>query len=397
MPEQYDEDRLAHAMRAGLQQQAAQAPDRLSRPLASRPGGRGRLMMIVAAATVSVVALPLAVLTLAEIPRDGSRDPAVADRAEPPTSVAGWRVESYGGIQVRVPPTWGWGGAWFHDPSAGGRVLDCGAAPFVVPGDPDYERVPQDSPYVGRPTMMTDACAVAGLARPPAQPAPQADSVWIGAAVKPGTETLPNGYVRETIRVAEPTRFGDGTVSVTSDDPVLRRRILATAEAVAVDDNGCRTDATWAEFPAGNLEDQVPASLSVCLYETFRGDTTLLWSERRSADDAREYVEQVAGTSATYDTNRLCTEQPDGQWLAIGAAHADGTTAWTAVTMGECAQILWHYPIQGGVESLAASPVIAATVAPWAAPAVRAYVVGPVGWFEYAGDDAPPTFRGNLG
>lgn len=398
MPEQYDDDRLGRIIRADLHQRASQAPDRLSRPVTSgRWSRRSGLLSVVAASAVLVVVvgIPLAGQVLDSTPTSGSGDPPASDRAAPPAHIDGWRVESYGGIQVRVPPNWGWGGAWFHDPTTGGKAMDCGAAPFVVPGDPDYETVPQDAPYVGRPMAMTDVCALVGQGDAPEPPDPQADSVWIGAAVPPGREDLGNGYVRETVQITAPTQFGNGTVSVTSDDPALREQILATAEAVEVDDNDCRADATWADFPAGRLEDGKPTSLSVCLYETYRGETTLIWSDRRPADAAREYIDQLSATSATYDPDRLCTKQPDGQWLAIGVAHADGTAAWSAVTMGNCAQILWQYRAVGDPESLAAAPVAPSTVAPWATPAVRAYVVGPVGWSEYGGEDG--VFRGMLG
>jgi hypothetical protein len=399
MPEQYDEDRLARIMRAGLHANADQAGDRLSRPVTSGHPPRTPWLLAVAAAVAVAVGVPLTFQALDGGGGGGGgdrRDQVVTDPAVPPAVPDDWRVESYGGIQVRVPPMWGWGGAWFHAPWEGDRVMDCGAVPHVVPGDPDDESAPEDSPYVGRPLMMSDVCSIVGLPNAPERPAPQADSVWIGAAVEPGTEDLGNGYVRETVRVREPTQFGDGTVSVTSDDPALRRQILATAVAVGVDAHGCRSDATWQEFPAGRIGDLEATSLSVCLYETYQGETTLIWSDRRSADDARQYVDQVEATSDTYDPMRFCTDQPDGQWLAVGAVAADGETAWTAVTMGGCAQILWHYQAEGDPESVAASPVNPETVAPWATPAVRAYVVGPVDWQEWA-DGGENFFRGYLG
>ena len=356
--------------------------------------GRGaRSWWGAALASAIVVAVGLTLQAVADDPdpRPGADAPRGAGSSV--TAPAGWRVESYGGIQVRVPAGWGWGGAWFHASWDDGSVTDCGAAPFVVPGDPSYESVPQDTPYVGRPVLMTDVCM--GVDGAPAR-APQADSVWIGAAVPAGSVDLGGGYVRETIRVTRPTPYGDGTVSVTTDDPELRRQILATAEAVDVDDHGCATGARWSDFPAGDLREGKPASLSVCLYDSQGSETTLLWSDRRAATEAVEYADQVEGSSALYDPDRFCTEEPEGQWMAIGVDHADGTTAWTAVVM-DCSQILWHYRAQGDPHALAASPLGERTVAPWAVPAVRAYVVGPTGWSEWSGSKGPSVFRGMLG
>ena len=268
--------------------------------------------------------------------------------------------------------------------------MDCGAAPFVVPGSDDYEFVPQDTPYVGRPLMMTDACSIPGLPNGPGETPPPADSVWLGAEVEPGRVELGDGYVRETVAV------GDSVVTVTSDDPELRATILDTAEAVEVDANGCRTDGDWASFPGGTLRDVEPRSLSVCAYATRRGATVLVWSARGDADAAAAYAGAVDEASATYDPGRLCTEQPGGEWLAIGVRGPGDETAWTVATMGECAQILWHYRAQGDPESLAASPVLPRTVAPWASPWTRAYLAGPSGWEEHgkAGNGMVRGFHG---
>lgn len=389
-----EDEELARVMRAGLTARAEEAPDRLSRPPGSPRAARHLWPLAAAASVVLLLAVPLAVRWggTGDPPPSG---PGVVD--EPPVDTAGWRVESYGGIQVRVPREWGWGGAPLKAAWAGGEVLDCGAAPFVVAGDPDYESVPRDTPYVGRPAMMTDVCATVGQEDAPEPPAPRADSVWIGAAVEPGTEQLGNGYVRETVAVGESTTFGAGTVTVTSDDPALRRAVLATAEPVEVDAHGCRADAVWSELPSGALGRVEPDSLSVCLYDSYGGATTLVWSDRLGAERARDYAAAVEESSALYDPVRLCTEPPAEQWMAIGVNGPDGTTAWTAVVMGECGQVLWHQRLQDGAESLVASPVEPTTVEPWAVPAVRAYVVGPSGWEDIAGGQGASTFRGMLG
>ncbi|KQY56610.1 MULTISPECIES: hypothetical protein [unclassified Nocardioides] len=390
MTEKYTEQDLERIMRQGLAERAEEAADSLEEPLATRPGRRRNWLAAAAVAAALVVGVPLA---WQAIDRDDTGptggDEVATDDGGPPA----WRVESYGGVQVRVPPSWGWGGAPMRNVDPGDdRPLDCGAAAFVRPGSSDYEFIPKNTPYVGRPVMMTDACTVLTGRELSELGVPTSDSVWLDAVgVQPGTVDVGNGYVRETVKV------GDDTVTVTSDDPELRTKILATAESVEVDANGCATDATWDDVPDGTLREIEPESLSVCSYMTYRGETTLVWSARRDTDDAAQYAQVVEESSANYDPIRPCTEQPDGEWLAIGVNGAGGKTAWTGVVMGECAQILWHYKAQGDPESLAASPVVPRTVAPWASSWTRGYLAGPVNWGEYAGKDGEGMFRGLLG
>lgn len=391
MTERFTDEELERIMREGLARHAEGAPDRLEESTASPSRRRSRWPAVAAAAAVAVIGVPLGVQLLGE---PGDDEPHGTDRvAVAPGTPDTWRVESYGGVQVRVPNDWGWGGAPMAnlDPDDD-RPLDCGAAPFVRPGDDSYETVPADTPYVGRPVMMTDACTIIGLEGAPLPQAPAADSVWLDAfGVEPGTVDVGNGYVRETVAV------GDGAVTVTSDDADLRARILGTAEAVDVDANGCATTGDWADVPDGTLHEVEPDSLSVCSYMTFQSETTLVWSAQGDATAAAEYAEAVETSSATYDPLRLCTEQPDGEWLAIGVNGADGETAWTGVVMDQCAQILWHYRAQGDPEAVAASPVVPRTAAPWAGSWARAYVAGPSGWGDYAGKDGAGFFRGYLG
>ncbi|WP_067441121.1 hypothetical protein [Nocardioides jensenii] len=389
MTDKHTEQDLERIMREGLTAHAEHAPDRLQEPVNTRAGRSRTWVVAAAAAAALVVGVPLG---WQAIDRAGDGPSGNEQVAAEDGGTANWRVESYDGLQVRVPRTWGWGGAPMQDSFGEDQVLDCGVAPFVVPGGSDYEVVPKNTPYVGRPVMMTDACTVLTSEKATELGVPRADSVWLNAAaVRPGTVDVGDGYVRETVTV------GNGTVTVTSDDAALRKQILGTAEAVDVDANGCDTNRSWSGIPDGQLDEVEPESLSVCSYETRRGKTTLIWSARRDADAATQYADVVKQSSANYDPVRLCTEQPDGDWLAIGVNGAGGKTAWTGVVMGECAQILWHFRAQGDPTSLAASPVVPKTVSPWGGSEARSYTVGPLNWGEYAGKQGEGMFRGLLG
>jgi len=344
MSEKYDERELEQIMRAGLAERATGAPDRLTEPFVGRHRHRRAWLGAIAAAAVVVggVGVGLAV-GQSDDGRGPDRSPTSA--GDPAAVPEDWRAESYGGIQVWVPPTWGTGAAPFEETWDGaGELLDC------------RDGVPS-GPYVGRPVMESDACAVFDSDR---QPTPSADFAWIGSVVEPGTIDLGGGYVEETVAV------GGVNVTVASTDADLRAHILGSAEAVAVDANGCRTGISTPLRPEGPAEIEA-TSLSVCLYETdLDGNTVLVWSDRRGAADATAYTEATYETSQLYDAGPCERRSPEGQWLEIGANGPDATR-WDVVTF-DC---MW------GETPDSQYPLNKQTVDPWASPAVKMYVVGP--------------------
>jgi hypothetical protein len=380
MPERYDDEKLARIMRRGLRERAAHAADRLSHPVPSGHRPRALWLLGVAAAAVAVAGVPL---TLQAVDNQGtSTDPVVTDPAMPPGAPDDWRVESYGGIQVRLPPTWGWGGAPFEESWTEGRVTGCGSTTaFVVPGSDNYEFVDKDTPFVGRPAMMTDACEGYDLRRT----FPEVDSVWLDSPVGVGVRDLRGGQVAETVEV------GALRVTAFSRDGRLRQRILATAEEVTVDGNGCPTHpGAMPTTDHGSLE---PEFMSACLYDSQDGTTTLVWSGIRNAAQARDYVAAYDDESATYDPPRVCDSPASGQWIALGIHGTDGGTRWDVVSF-ECLQILSAYRTGAGEPAAPASPLAEDTARPWAGGGVRAYAWGPM---RGAGGKMEEIFRGILG
>lgn len=366
MPDRHTDEELARIMRAGLAARAAQAPDRLSRrPGATRSGPR-LWPLAAAASVVLLLAVPLAVRWAGTGERPPGQGPGVLDSPAASPVPADWRVESYGGIQVRVPPEWGWGGAPFTSEWSGSKPLGCGATTaFVVPGSDTYESVDHSTPFVGRPAMMTDACEGYDLRFT----TPHVDAVWLDSPIETGTATYEAGMVGETIAV------GGRRITVFSRDDSLRRRIIGTAEAFGHQDgNGCpATGVSDAEpAPGGAFE---PTSLSVCVYGDLEGERVLVWSGRRSAAQARAYVDAFARAAAP--DPHPCREPDGGQWVALGVHGAGGgeESRWDVVRFA-CGRIESAGPTVAGERATATAPLEVATVEPWAGGGVLAYAWG---------------------
>jgi DNA-binding CsgD family transcriptional regulator len=278
-----------------------------------------------------------------------------------------WRIESYGGVQVRVPATWGWGGAPIHADYFGGNGLGaCGADQAAVGPDSSKASDPSSTTgFVGRPAVLTWRCVPWGSDGV----LPSTDALWFGSPMKLGFKAL--GPV-----VAETRAIGGQHVTVFSADPQLRREVLGSAEAVGTDANGCPTRAV--QEPVAGPSGLTASSLSVCVYSQDTGVPVLLWSGREDAAAARRYVEAVAGSPAG-----ACTSTPQGQWIALGLA-GDGGERWDVANLG-CARIM---TAKGPAASFDPG-----TLAPWAHNAIRAYVSGP----RHASADVAAYFRSPTG
>ena len=392
----YDDADLERMIRDGLRHHAGDAPSDLGAPLPGSGGSRSSGVataaavppssprwrwVLPAAAAVAALAVPGAIL-VANTLRDndsGVTDPvAGASRSastgadssttseSPKTAAtadgrpagipADWRPESYGGVQLWVPPTWGWGGAPMAPDWGNGEVLDCSEGrAFTVPGSSAYEFVPDGVPYVGRPVMMTDAC----VGSPDVHP--KVDAVWFDAAgVKAGTESYPDGVVRETRSV------GEVTVTVFSKDAALRERILGSASSVTVDANGCPAsppDVIRDSTPAGPT---APASLGICVYAA-KG---LLWSGAVGAKAAAAYGKAAGphapGATAGGPANRRGEDE-----VYLRLADAAGRMRWDRYD----AAIGVLSPTDSGTVLV---PATVANTAPWAKDngGVKAYVIG---------------------
>jgi hypothetical protein len=194
---EYDDD-LERRVRASLDTHAGEVDTtvalRIDRPHSRRQ--RWPALGAVAAVVVAIAAITVPVVVLDDHGRSPERPAAVDVPAQ-------WRTEYWHDISVQVPAGWAWGAG----PLSRDRDLTRCGGPRV------------GTPYVGRPIYQSDVCVLERLA-----PAATAPYVWLDAPVEPGTVDLPNGYVQDTVEVD-----ADGTtVTVGSDDPALRARVLAS-------------------------------------------------------------------------------------------------------------------------------------------------------------------------
>ena len=129
---EYDEQELAQIMRDGLAERAGRIDGRLG-PVLKAPRRRGRWLAAAAAAVLVAGGVPVA---WQELKDEGSTGQVATNPSVP----SDWRAESYGGIQVVVPPTWAPGYGPMPAYTYEGGV-----------DDPMWCTDGADQPYVGRP------------------------------------------------------------------------------------------------------------------------------------------------------------------------------------------------------------------------------------------------------
>lgn len=286
MPEHLSDEELEQALRDGLRRRAEGAPSRLREalpgPSGERSGGRRRTVWLAgAAAAVVAVGVPLAL----------QRGSGWVSTQPPPTPTTastgpagpggGWRSESYAGVELSVPSTWGWGGTPVNpghgDPDGVCEVRGATAAP-----DGSVDRnAGMRLPFVGRPILQSDACRLTDRAAVH----PDVDAVWFDSPRPVGTS-----------RDAVTLEVGGRRISVFTANAELRNRIVKSVRAVATDRGGCPS-AFGSEDP-GDPVGTAPA-LVVCAYARAGGRTTLLFGTRRGAAAANAYEKALSAAPRT--------------------------------------------------------------------------------------------------
>jgi hypothetical protein len=167
-------------------------------------------------------------------------------------SAAGWRWESFGGVEISVPATWSYG---------------ISHAPWCIPGEPG-----QPNGEVGRPGPVRRI-----LCNDPVPFDKLGQHVWFSrtAGAKPVVQQQLGGeWVLDVLVV-------DG-VSIevqTHANPAVRNTILSSVRRVGTDLNGCPAThpvntTGWARPTQGLDLSSAVTGLSICRYDT----TTAEWS-----------------------------------------------------------------------------------------------------------------------
>ncbi len=122
-----NDDELEQLMRTGLHRKANEVADHGRYAELARQGAHHRRHTRVGLVAAVAAAVLVGGVALADLRGD---EPQATQSAGPtpsgetsqtgggstPTVPADWRVESYGGVQLYVPPEWGWGGVPIDDP-----------------------------------------------------------------------------------------------------------------------------------------------------------------------------------------------------------------------------------------------------------------------------------------
>lgn len=300
---------------------------------------------LVAAVVVGVVTASAALLGDDERPGGGVTDPPVVAVPD------GWRVEAWHGVQVSVPADWGWGGA----PMA--SRLGRGGDDYV-----SCSHVMSGRGYVGRPIAQTDMCTTYD---PDDPPRPETPYVWLGVPLEEGRVDLGDGWVQETVEVA------DEPITVASDDPQLRAQVLASAGPLRLADDGCEAELPGPPVPMVGTEgvSGEREGMTVCVYHRDGERVTLTYSTHVGSDAADRFLGPPYA-----DTHATCDAEPD-EWVVLLIPYADdfggGTRAVARVVigLGRCPYLMFHSGTRGPLEE--------PKVAPWAVDGIPATVHGP--------------------
>lgn len=257
-----------------------------------RPGGCLRHIGVMTSRRWSqLIAVPVVILGSWAISGCGSSEPVAGPDPAATTSgageplPAGWRWESYAGVEVGVPADWGWGN--------GTQRL----GQWCVSRGGDRSR-----PIVGRPGAAT----LVGCAGANERVRPQTLLKNTGQVV---------AFERSTKRAEGVTHEGDSTtvdlngVAVTViAPPELRQRIVDTVHETERDSHGCPVTHAVSEAPETRPEPadvttlRAVSAVSACKYDVVQGglprDPRLRSSLRLDGAEAARAVERIAEAPA---------------------------------------------------------------------------------------------------
>jgi hypothetical protein len=241
-----------------------------------------KVRMRIASRVVVMAVVATTLLAMTDQPSEPGRQPAAA----------GWRWESYGGVEVQVPDDWDYGTT---------------GAPSCLE---TAETAQRSRGYVGRPGP------VPAIACPDPVPALEKRRayLWFDSDAGDGVTAYDAGWVEQS-RVV-----GDLALTVFTDDPALRTRILDSARR-APSDESCPVEHAVTSGPdarpdpgPGGLAALGPAeSITLCRYALRDvGRPTLRGSDRSAAANPVLSAGELVGEQARAVV-RAILEAPEGE------------------------------------------------------------------------------------
>ncbi|HEY8790801.1 MAG TPA: hypothetical protein VIM10_16960 [Actinopolymorphaceae bacterium] len=212
-----------------------------------------------------------------------------------PALPAGWRWESYGGVEVGVPGDWRWD-------NGSQRIGQWCANPRTAEAD--------QIPAVGRPGVSS--LVGCGMDTPKGKPDPSTLLKNTGPIV---AFDRPEKSRDGVVKVGDRTTVGLNGVEVTVQvEPELRKEIVATVHAVTVDVNGCPAtdpvsrDPARRPAPAGDVSKLANVSaVAACKYilghDDYGSDPRLQGSLRLDGAKAATAVERIAAAAKSGGPN----------------------------------------------------------------------------------------------
>ncbi len=275
-----------------------------------------------------------------------------------------WRLESYRGVELRVPRSWGWG--------ASPPTLAAQCGPYFGRRTDAFQQALSDVGYVGRPDAKAgwQRCSTPAVL-------PHTPYVWFGSPDRVGTTTV-SSSARLSMRRTT-VEVGGVRVTVADNKPGERGAILASIGTAPVDGNGCPMSAAVATAmevapprlggtAAFSVSEIGPAQrLSVCLYS----------STRRRPLDTLVASDELSGASAGLVQLAFLASPTRS---AIHFVYCSGLSV-TLIFQGERGRALAHASLTPpcGTWIVSGGPfhrVTRADVAPWLVRSVRSYLVG---------------------
>jgi hypothetical protein len=318
--ERRTDDAVECAFRDALAEHAEDLADSADRATPANAGAarrrRRRTLPAVAAATLLVAGLAGAAISYS----GGGPETVKPESGAHPQ---GWRAESYNGIQLWVPSSWGWGEVPRQTTHA---MANCGYGAYSPTSMiTDLRFALEDgasAPYVGRPVGPGIACARRSTVT--------ASHVWFDSPLPIGS-----GPAQTTFGV---TGLAPFNVTVADANRTERSTILASVERVVTDASGCPQDAAGIRAIQSDARPEPSPrfvrTMSMCLFAGPVGHGVLYYSTRVDGTAARQATANIE-RAPDPDVAPICLVTPAPSQIVLIARTAEMRSLFV-VNRGVC-------------------------------------------------------------